>query len=1051
MKGLLLFFVLISPLFALSQQDPIGLFKQFNGHFDFTAFGNTLNEFDNSVNASYCDMLSESSATLNLSPEQTMVSAHLYWGSIGTGDLEVDINGTTINAERTFNYYYNGKPFFGAYTDVTDLVAATGDGNYTFSGLDVMDIIHQYCGQSFGGWAIYVIYEDPNLLLNQISLFDGLEGVWQFNPSLNITLTGLDVSSDQLSKIGFLAWEGDEGNSIEETLRINGQLIADPPLNPADNLFNGTNSYIGPPENSQNYNMDLDHFDLTGIVAPGDTTIEIELHSGFDFIMVNNIITSINSELPDATITIDNLGVLCEDRNMEVNYTVSNVNSTAALPANVPIAFYANAVLLGQPHTLNELPIDGTESGTINLNIPVGTPPVFTLKAVVDDDGTGNSTVMETNEDNNEFDLVVDLTEQGLFITGNNESCEGQTETLTANFDDLDVYDWFRDGNPYGGNTPTIEVTESGVYTVSGNKAACFVDESPGFTVTFNPQPVPSAPEDLYRCDNGTQTNIFDLTSREAQILNGNNWDLTYFESYDDAVNQEDAIPANETTEYQNTSNPQTIYVRVTNPDSGCFEIVELELIVNPLPDDSAEVSDYIICAADDSEIGIFNLETKVPEILGEQTDPPFTVSFYLDQDDAENQTNAIQNTTAHQNKDANNNAINPQTIYVGIVDADTGCYIGGGQSFDLIVQQGASAVAPTEPFVICDNLPPMDGYAEFNLDDLTDQQVADLHAEILADQDPAVYEITFHETLEQAETGTNAITFPYVNITNPQVIYVRVTNNDSQYEPKCYAVVEMMIEVEQLPEVILDDQYRLCVDENGNPIPEEEGSESPPVIDTGLDPVLFTFVWEMDGVIIIGETGPSIIVLEAGEYTVTYTEIASSCQNSVSTTVFISSPPFTYDANVVSDAFAGSHIIEVTSDGEGTYHYQLDNGPFQESGTFETVSPGTHLITIKDIYGCGSITIEVGVIDYPPYFTPNEDGYHDTWNIIGIGEFDPTAKVYIFDRFGKLLKQLSPLGPGWDGTYIGNPMPSSDYWFRVEYTEDGNAKEFKGHFTLKR
>ncbi|HLT49333.1 MAG TPA: T9SS type B sorting domain-containing protein, partial [Aequorivita sp.] len=59
--------------------------------------------------------------------------------------------------------------------------------------------------------------------------------------------------------------------------------------------------------------------------------------------------------------------------------------------------------------------------------------------------------------------------------------------------------------------------------------------------------------------------------------------------------------------------------------------------------------------------------------------------------------------------------------------------------------------------------------------------------------------------------------------------------------------------------------------------------------------------------------------------------------------------------------------------------------------------------------------------------------------------------KIYIFDRFGKLLKQLSPLGPGWNGTYNGSPLFSSDYWFRVEYTEDGNAKEFKGHFTLKR
>ena len=82
---------------------------------------------------------------------------------------------------------------------------------------------------------------------------------------------------------------------------------------------------------------------------------------------------------------------------------------------------------------------------------------------------------------------------------------------------------------------------------------------------------------------------------------------------------------------------------------------------------------------------------------------------------------------------------------------------------------------------------------------------------------------------------------------------------------------------------------------------------------------------------------------------------------------------------------------------------------------------------------------------------TPNQDGYHDTWNIIGISDGDPTAKIYIFDRHGKLLKQLSTFSTGWDGSYNGNPMPSNDYWFRVEYTENNTKKEFSGHFTLKR
>jgi gliding motility-associated-like protein len=571
------------------------------------------------------------------------------------------------------------------------------------------------------------------------------------------------------------------------------------------------------------------------------------------------------------------------------------------------------------------------------------------------------------------------------------------------------------------------------------------------------PNPKPVVPDPIMECDYVViippgpydETEFFDLTQRETQILNGNTWTIGYFESYDDAVNETNEITG--ARAYQNTSNPQIIYVRTTNPNSLCFEIVELELIVNPLPDDTAVISPYIVCAPDDSEIGVFNLETKVDEILGGQPQSQFDVTFHLTAQDAQLKINRIVNTTTYQNRDVNNNAINPQTIYTNIENSETGCFIGGVQSFELIVQKGAIAVTPAAPFIICDNTPPSDGFAEFDLDDVTNQQVSDLRAEILAGQDPLVYGITFHVTLEEAEAGTNPMAFPYTNIINPQRIYVRVTNTDNLYEPQCYAVVDLVLKVEQLEDILLDGDYRLCVDENGNPIPSEEGGASPPTIDTGLDPALYTFQWELDGVILVGETGPSIIALQGGVYTVTYTELSSACSNSVSATVTVSSPPFTYEANLINGAFAGNHIIEVIATGNGTYQYQLDNGPFQDSNIFENVAPGNHTVTIRDIYGCGSVTFDVGVIDYPPYFTPNNDGYHDTWNIIGIASGDPTAKIYIFDRFGKLLKQLSPLGPGWNGTYNGSPLPSSDYWFRVEYTEDGNAKEFKGHFTLKR
>jgi len=142
-------------------------------------------------------------------------------------------------------------------------------------------------------------------------------------------------------------------------------------------------------------------------------------------------------------------------------------------------------------------------------------------------------------------------------------------------------------------------------------------------------------------------------------------------------------------------------------------------------------------------------------------------------------------------------------------------------------------------------------------------------------------------------------------------------------------------------------------------------------------------------------------------------------------------------------------------------YEFSIDGGSWEEgilSGTgeytftFTDVAAGEHYITVRDTVGCGESTTTILVMDYPHYFTPNGDGFHDTWNIYAIGN-QPDAVIYIFDRYGKLLKQLSPTNPGWDGTFNGNRMPSDDYWFRLEYIEPTNneMRTFSSHFSLKR
>jgi gliding motility-associated-like protein len=104
-------------------------------------------------------------------------------------------------------------------------------------------------------------------------------------------------------------------------------------------------------------------------------------------------------------------------------------------------------------------------------------------------------------------------------------------------------------------------------------------------------------------------------------------------------------------------------------------------------------------------------------------------------------------------------------------------------------------------------------------------------------------------------------------------------------------------------------------------------------------------------------------------------------------------------------------------------------------------------MVSVRDKLGCGEDSKRVTVIDYPKYFTPNGDGINDVWQIKGITDY-PNAEIFIYDRFGKLLKQISKNEESLDGTYKGKDMFSSDYWFIVKL-HDGN--EFTGHFSLKR
>lgn len=242
-------------------------------------------------------------------------------------------------------------------------------------------------------------------------------------------------------------------------------------------------------------------------------------------------------------------------------------------------------------------------------------------------------------------------------------------------------------------------------------------------------------------------------------------------------------------------------------------------------------------------------------------------------------------------------------------------------------------------------------------------------------------------------------------------------------------------------PNPLLEDKY-LCVSNvSGEPY-------NSVLLECGIPNVNFTFEWTFNGDPLPTTTNAHLAT-ELGVYEVTVTNTISGCVNTTSCTVSASSTAVA--TATVSEDFNQNQIITVNvTGGSGDYLFQLDHGVPQESNIFPFAHQGEYTITIMDKNGCQDLILTVFALNYPRFFTPNGDGFNDTWGIKGLT--DLKAKAYIYDRFGKLVKFLNASSEEWDGTFNGHGLPSTDYWFLLEYkNRDGLDKEFKAHFSLKR
>jgi gliding motility-associated-like protein len=219
--------------------------------------------------------------------------------------------------------------------------------------------------------------------------------------------------------------------------------------------------------------------------------------------------------------------------------------------------------------------------------------------------------------------------------------------------------------------------------------------------------------------------------------------------------------------------------------------------------------------------------------------------------------------------------------------------------------------------------------------------------------------------------------------------------------------------------------------------------------INDGSPTTNYNYKWFKDGVAITGATNYTLNVNAAGLYAVEVSYPLTSCVKT--RTIKVTASDIATINSITIEDLADVNSVTVSVIGSGNYVYSIDNpfGPFQTETFFTNVDIGEHTLYIKDLYGCGIVSKVFYILGTPRFFTPNGDGYNDTWNVKGVDpNLNSLSIVHIFDRYGKLVKQISPIGAGWDGTMNGYELPSDDYWFSIKF-EDGRST--KGHFALKR
>ncbi|MBP6549924.1 MAG: T9SS type B sorting domain-containing protein [Flavobacterium sp.] len=523
----------------------------------------------------------------------------------------------------------------------------------------------------------------------------------------------------------------------------------------------------------------------------------------------------------------------------------------------------------------------------------------------------------------------------------------------------------------------------------------------------------------------------FDFSSTKtillAQLPTNQVYNITYYKNESDALAETNVI--NDISNYRNIGYPnsQDIWIRIdSNLDNACYGLGPyLTLKVEALP-----VANTVTIPrqCDDNNDGIFTFNTSSlqADLLKGQTN--VTVTYFDQNNNPLKDANGVLITSPF----PANFTSTSQTIKA-VVTNNTPQHCYDETTIQFIVDNSPVAFPVSSSLTTAcdDEANPINQDGKFGFDTST------FETTILGGQTGMV--------VKYYDQNNVLLPSPLPNpfLTGTQNVTAKVQN---PLNTICTASTTLSFVVNPVPKININ------LDGNSNKLICSNISTFFVTLDAGItdnSPTTnYDYVWTKDGVN-VGSNSPTLSVNAEGVYTV---EVKNhlGCGRIRTIKVTASNIATLVSVDVVDLKDVNTVTVNVT--GPGAYEYSLDepSGFWQDSNFFNNVPAGIHVVYINDKNGCGSINQEIVLVGAPKFFTPNNDGFNDYWNIKGVNAtYNSKSIIYIFDRYGKLLKQWIPYSSqGWDGTYNGVPLPADDYWFTLKL-EDG--RETKGHFSLKR